>query len=83
MKHDFKPIPDRKYRFTAIAPTAQSLTYHGQRQWFKTAKECEAFCIEVFTKEHPRTFDLAIVEAKQVISPKPQRVAVNKKVLRA
>jgi hypothetical protein len=69
-KHDSKDYPDKDYRFTAIAPVAQSLTYHGKRQWFKTKAACKTFCEDVFGKEHPKSFVLAIVEAKELIEPK-------------
>lgn len=69
-KHDSKNYPDKEYRFTAIAPEARSLTYHGQRQWFKTKAACKAFCEDVFASEDPKKFVLAIVEAKELIEPK-------------
>jgi hypothetical protein len=69
-KYDTKTEPDKTYRYTAIAVSARSLTYHGQRQWFKSAADCERFCKDVFEAEHPKKFQLAIVEAKDLIEPK-------------
>lgn len=79
-KYDSQSTPDKKYRFTAIATTAKSLTYHGERQWFKTAADCRSFCEDVFGKEFPKRFELAIVEAKQVVEPK-QVIPLTTKIL--
>lgn len=80
-KHDSRNYPDKDYRFTAIAPQAprSPFAYHGERQWFKTAAACQAFCEEVFSKEHPKSFALVIVEAKVEIEPK-RKIEVTRKV---
>lgn len=74
MKYDSKQTPDKEYRFTAISNNAKSMTYRGQRQWFKSVEDTMRFCADVFEAERNsgNRFSLTIVEAYIEVTPKPQ-----------
>lgn len=87
VKYDSKQTPDKEYRFTAVSTTAKSITYQGQRQWFKTVEDTMRFCADVFEAERNRgnRFSLTIVEAiEEALMPRgvPKKKVVKKQVHR-
>lgn len=69
----FQDTPSAEYRFTVIAPQAQSFHYHQKRRWYKTeedAKENLATVLE--DRNTPANLELAIVELVNVYKRKPK-----------
>lgn len=71
---DFRTTPSAEYPWTVIATTAKSLSYNGERRWFRTQGDATEFAGEVFEQERNQrgNFDLAIVQCQDVVRPKPQ-----------
>lgn len=70
---DYRKEPNEEYRWTAIAArTVNDSLNYKERHWFKTKEEVEEFIAPIFEANKGRQVQLVIVEAVDLVKPKPQ-----------